>query len=269
MMRDRHKTTPPSGDAPARDGDEVDEFDPDVDLDADIAEDDAADPEEPEDGKGGQPAGFARLRRLRRKKRPPRKRLSELLDEIGADEGRIRISVSDILQLMSGRAIGALLLIFALPNALPAPPGVSGILGLPLVYLSAQMMLGRMPWLPPFIANRSMSREDYLQTVSRVTPLLARAERLLKPRLSALVRHPAERIIGAVCLLLALVLILPIPFGNMLPAFAIVLIALGVLERDGLWVLGGLLVAVGAMSIVSGVVYAAIKTTIYLMLNAF
>ncbi len=212
------------------------------------------------------PAG--RLRRLRRK-RPPRKRLSELLDEIGADETRTRISIADLVQMMSGRAIGALLLIFAFPNVLPAPPGVSGLLGLPLIYLSAQMMLGRIPWLPPFIANRSISREDFAQTVLRVTPLLARAERLLKPRLTVLVHRNAERAIGALCLMLALILILPIPLGNMLPAIAICLMALGVLERDGLWVLGGVAMAGVAVSVVAGVVYAMAKATIYLLVNAF
>ncbi len=113
------------------------------------------------------------------------------------------------------------------------PPGTSAILGLPLVYLAAQMMLGRLPWLPPFIANRSMSREDFAATISRATPIIARAEKLLKPRLSLFVRHRAERVIGALCLILAIVLLLPDPPGHMLPAFAICLLALGVLERDG------------------------------------
>jgi hypothetical protein len=229
---------------------------------------------EPEDGDDlhddTTPEGVAaRLRRFGRRPRPQRRRLSERLDEIGADETRMRISVSDLLVAMEGRATGALLLLFALPNVLPTPPGTSGILGLPLVYLSAQMMLGRLPWLPAFIANRSMSRNDFLQTISRATPLLARAEKLLKPRLSLFVKDKAQNVIGAVCLLLAAVLMLPIPFGNMLPAIAISLISLGVLERDGAWVLGGFAVAAASMVVVAGVVYAMAKATLYLLLNAF
>ncbi|MCA3449389.1 MAG: exopolysaccharide biosynthesis protein [Rhodobacter sp.] len=216
------------------------------------------------------PEGVAgRLRRFGRKPQPQRKRLSELLDEIGSDETRTRISVSDLLVAMEGRATGALLLLFALPNVLPTPPGTSGILGLPLVYLSAQMMLGRLPWLPPLIANRSMSRDDFAQTISRATPLLARAEKLLKPRLSFLVKDRAQNVIGAVCLLLAVVLMLPIPLGNMLPAVAISLISLGVLERDGAWVLGGFAVAAASMIVVAGVIYAMAKAAVFLLLNAF
>ncbi len=222
---------------------------------------------EDEDDAGGTPSTRLGLRRRRRRK--PRKRLSQILDEISADETRSRISVADLLTVMSGRAIGALLLLFALPNALPAPPGTSAILGLPLVYLSAQMMLGRLPWLPPFIANRSMSREDFAATISRATPIIARAEKLLKPRISLVVRHGAERIIGALCLVLAIVLLLPIPLGNMLPAFAICLLALGVLERDGVWVLAGVAVGGASLFLVAGVVYALIKATVYLLVNAF
>ena len=210
-----------------------------------------------------------RLRRFARKPRPQRKRLSELLDEISADETRTRISVSDLIVAMEGRATGALLLLFALPNVLPTPPGTSGILGLPLVYLSAQMMLGRLPWLPPFISNRSMSRDDFAQMISRATPLLARAEKLLKPRLSLFVKDGAQNIIGAVCLLLAVVLMLPIPLGNMLPAIAISLISLGVLERDGTWVLGGFAMATVALFVVAGVIFAMAKATVFLLVNAF
>ena len=70
-------------------------------------------------------------------------------------------------------------------------------------------------------------------------------------------------------LALAIVLALPIPLGNMLPAFAISLMALGVLERDGLWVIIGVLVGVFSLVIVSGVVWALAKALIFVIVNAF
>lgn len=210
-------------------------------------------------------AAAARFDRLRHRQRGSGRRLSEVLDQIGSDTSRERVSVADLLRDLSGRALGALLLIFALPNVLPAPPGVSGLLGLPLVYLSAQMMLGRIPWLPPFIANRSITREDFAATVQRLSPLLVRAERLLKPRLAILVHHRAERLIGLVCLMLALVLLLPIPLGNMLPALAISVLALGVMERDGLCVIGGIAIAGVALTVVAGVIYAMALAAAYVL----
>lgn len=202
---------------------------------------------------------------------PPegKKRFSQILDAIGADERRERVSVSDLMRAMDARAVAALILLFALPNVVPTPPGTSSILGLPLLYLTAQMMLGKLPWLPAIIADRSMTRSDFNSFVGRVTPLLARAERLLKPRLLFITSVTGEKIIGGLCLVLAIVLAMPIPLGNMLPALAISLMALGVLERDGLWVMIGVVVGVLSMVIVSGVVWALAKAALFLIVNAF
>ena len=204
-----------------------------------------------------------------RRGRPRRKKLSEILTEIGGDASRQVVAVDDLIALLGGRGRAGLMLLFALPNVLPAPPGLSGVLGLPLLYLSVQMMLGRVPWLPGFIGDRAMPRDRFAQLVERLGPLLARAERLLRPRWSLLVSHGAERVLGALCLVLAAVLALPIPFGNMLPAFAICLIALGILERDGVWVAVGSAVGLGALILVAGVVYALVKSAIFILVNAF
>lgn len=195
--------------------------------------------------------------------------LSQILSAIAADPVRDYIAVNDLITLLGGRGRAGLILLFALPNVLPAPPGMSGVLGLPLLYLSFQMMLGRVPWLPKFIGHRSVPRDHFALLVDTAAPWLARAERLLRPRWFWLVNQRAERVIGAFCLLLAAVLALPIPLGNMLPALAISLIALGVLERDGLWVIFGTMAGLVSLFIVGGVVYALVKSTIFLLLNAF
>lgn len=201
--------------------------------------------------------------------RARKKTLSDILTSIAEDRSRAYIAVNDLITLLGGRGRAALILIFALPNVLPAPPGVSGILGLPLVYLSFQMMLGRIPWLPRFIGERSVPRDRFAQMVERFAPWLARAERLLRPRWSWLVGHQSERLMGALCFILAIVLTLPIPFGNMLPALALCLISLGMLERDGVWVMLGALIGVSSLLLVTGVVYALVKSSIFLFLNAF
>jgi hypothetical protein len=192
-----------------------------------------------------------------------RSTLSDMLEALAADPGRERIAVGDLLAAMGDRALAALLFVFAFPNVLPTPPGTSAILGAPLVFLSAQLAFGRGPWLPALIARRSMSRADFAALVRRVDPWLARAERLLRPRLAVLAEPPMEYLIGLVCLLLALLLVLPIPLGNVLPAVAISLLSLGILERDGWWVLAGLATALSAAAVVSGVVFAMVKATLY------
>jgi hypothetical protein len=189
--------------------------------------------------------------------------LSDVLASLAQDTQRTRISIGDLLAALGDRALGALLFVFAFPNVLPTPPGTSSILGIPLVVLAAQLAFGRTPWLPGVIARRSMSHPDFVALVGRIGPWLARAERLLRPRLTALALPPMEYAVGVVCLVLALVVMLPLPLGNVLPALAISLLALGILERDGLWVLAGLVAAAASAALVSGVVYALVKAAIY------
>jgi hypothetical protein len=195
--------------------------------------------------------------------------LSAVLLALAAQTDRERISIGDLLAALGDRALGALLFIFAFPNVLPVPPGTSTLLGAPLIFLSAQLMFGRTPWLPAVVSRRSLLHPDFVVLVHRVVPWLQRAERLLRPRLTWAALPPVEYALGAVCLLLALVLVLPIPLGNMLPALAISLIALAVLERDGLWAIAGLVVAVISAVVVSGVVFALVKAGLFLLREAF
>ncbi len=169
----------------------------------------------------------------------PRPTLSRALTHLAESWTEPRISVAQILTALGDRGLIGLLLILALFNVIPNPPGTSTVLGLPMVYLSWQMMRGQMPWLPQFLAGRSFDIAQFRTLITRAMPHLNRVERLLRPRLAILSSPAAMKILGGVCLVLSIVLILPIPFGNLLPAAAIAIITLGALERDGVWILAG------------------------------
>ena len=191
-----------------------------------------------------------------------------MLCALAADTSRERITVGDLLAALGDRALGALLFVFAFPNVLPTPPGTSTVLGAPLVFLAAQLALGLNPWLPGVVARRSMSQADFAALVRRIAPWLERAERLLRPRPLGVPRVLIERGAGTVCLLLSLILVLPIPLGNMLPALALCMLALGVLEHDSAWVLAGLVTAVVAVTVVWGVVFALVKAGLFILHGA-
>jgi hypothetical protein len=195
--------------------------------------------------------------------------LSDVLQQLADDDGRERISVGDLLTALADRALGAMLFVFACPNALPALPGTSVILGAPLVLLAAQLAFKRQPWLPGFIAKRSMARADFQALVRRICPWLRRAEKMLRPRAGAWALPPMEYLVGLVCLLLAIVVLLPIPLGNMLPALAISMLALGILERDGYWIVGGLVMAAASAVLVSGVVFAGLQAVLFVAVKFF
>ncbi|WP_421694352.1 exopolysaccharide biosynthesis protein [Aestuariivirga sp.] len=190
-------------------------------------------------------------------------RLSDIIRSIDTRED---MTIGQLADSLGDRAFGALMFIFAVPNALPMPPGTSAILGLPLVILTWQVLVGRHSlWLPKLVRDRRISREMLERFVSRVTPIMARLERILKPRLGFLVTSDvAERVLGLVAFPLALILFLPIPFGNIPPAAAIACLALGLAERDGL------AVAVGyALALASTAILAAVSSALYVGVVAF
>lgn len=198
-----------------------------------------------------------------------RKPISLILLELAHDSSRPRVSIRHLFDALDDRALAALMFLFAIPNVLPVPPGVSGMLGIPLIFLAIQLTLNQVPWLPAVIADRSLARSDFQILVRKIVPWLLKAERLLRPRLLQLTSACMERLLGGLCILLAIVLALPIPLGNTLPALAISVIALGILERDGYWVVAGLGIAAGAAAFVSGVVFAMIKMAVYLVQTFF
>lgn len=170
--------------------------------------------------------------------------VSQLLELIGARSAK-KVSVADILEAFGDRAFGALMFVFAAPLVLPMPPGVSAILGAPLAFITAQWMLGRRTlWLPKAVLNRTMSMNDFRSLTGKLAPYLERIERRLRPRLTFMYNRVGDRVIGAVCFLLAIIVFLPIPFGNMLPSFAIAAFAIGGAERDGVAAIIGWVAAI-------------------------
>lgn len=149
-----------------------------------------------------------------------------------------RISVADVAATLGDRGFGLMLLLLTLPNAIPVPgPGLSAILALPAALLAAQMAVGlQQPRLPQALHRWSFPRSRLAAILAYAQPSLERLERWLRPRRPV----AGDRLVGGICVVLALVLALPIPFGNAPVAWALILIALGVIERDGLATLLGM-----------------------------
>lgn len=186
------------------------------------------------------------------------RKTSEILDQLGRNAGE-RVALGDLVSSLGERAFGLLMLIFALPNAigLGTIPGLSTVFGLPQAIFALQMIAGfQKPWLPRFLLEKSLSAEEFRSVVTKAHPHLDRAERMLKPRLTVLTSPIAERILGVVFLILATIVALPIPLGNWPPAIAMSVIALGLVEHDGLVVLIGLIIAVIAIVLALAVVGA-------------
>jgi hypothetical protein len=192
--------------------------------------------------------------------------LSQLLAEIVAEDGPDRLSFTQLAAQLDNRAWGGLLFIFAAINVLPLPPGTSVFFAIPLLLVSAQMIVGRAsPWFPARLDRRGVTKNELQRLISKIHWLEARVERIFKPRLSKLTGPTAARVTGVVCFLLGIVAAIPIPLFHVAPAAAIVLFGLALIYRDGALaivaaVAAVLSIAVDALLIGSGLValsYAA------------
>lgn len=161
---------------------------------------------------------------------PLSQRLKQIIDESDAE----RLSFTDLAAKLQSRAWGGLLFIFAAINVLPLPPGTSVFFAIPLMIVSAQMVLGRSsPWFPARIDRRGVRKIELQRLIAKIQGVEARIERVLKPRLASLTGPAATRVIGLICFLLALLAAIPIPLFHMAPAAAILIYGLALVYRDG------------------------------------
>ena len=160
--------------------------------------------------------------------------LSERLSRIVEGHGPERLTFSELAAQLHSRAWGGLLLIFAAINVLPLPPGTSVFFAIPLLIVSAQMVVGRTsPWFPARIDRRGVTKKLLRRLIDKIRWLEVRVDRIFKPRLPGLTGPAASRVVGLICFFLALLAAIPIPLFHVAPAAAIMLFGLGLIYRDG------------------------------------
>ncbi len=178
---------------------------------------------------------------------------STVLELLVAQQTGDRITIGALIRAMEHRSVGALLLILALPMVIPIPaPGISVPFGFFLMLVSTELMFARgRIWLPPRLAARSVSRAQFVRFASHAVPALLRVEQFAQPRMSWLAGGWGIRIVGTACLILATIIALPIPMGHFMPGSVICLLALGLIESDGLLIAIGLVVAAFVLGIIA------------------
>lgn len=154
-----------------------------------------------------------------------------------------RVTLTNILELAGERTFGFLLVLLALPSALPIPaPGYSAPFGLVIILVSAQMILGlHRPWFPGKVRSSSLSRRQAQGLLKAGLPWLQRLETLSKPRLSFISNTQVGRIlIGLVIILMGIFMMIPIPGTNTVPAMIVFILGFSLIEEDGFISLVGL-----------------------------
>ena len=185
--------------------------------------------------KTGFPAGTSR--------RPPR--LSEEIDVLIRVFAERSVTLLQVINLLRGRAYTLLLIFLALPFCTPIPlPGLSTPFGLVIAVVGFRLALRQEPWLPRRLLNTKVPPRFFSRLLSAARRLIRGLEFILRPRWGwlfdvKLLHHGYGAIICAAGLLLLIPL--PLPLSNGLPALTVVLIACGLLERDGYCLVAGML----------------------------
>lgn len=169
-----------------------------------------------------------------------------------------RITIGAIVDVLAERGFGLLILLLTLPTCLPiAPPGLSAIAGFPIALIALQMVAGLpRPWLPKRVLDKSLDIEDLRRVVKGGLPVIHRIEKVLKPRLQALTGSAQERLVAILIALLGVLLASPIPFTNIPLSFAILFLALGLIEQDGL------MTAIGIAGGIAAILFLGYMTSV-------
>ena len=174
---------------------------------------------------------------------------SQLLGELAADIDDAPQTVGAFVDWLSDRGVGFLLLILSLPMCIPNIPGISTLFGALLIAPSLQMVF-RLDhvWLPQFIRKWQLNPQVLRGSLRACSAFLSRVEVLSRPRLHVLTGRLALTLFGLQALIMALVLIIPMPGANLLPGIAGVLLGLGILQKDGLFMLASVPFAVASVA---------------------
>jgi hypothetical protein len=165
---------------------------------------------------------------------------SDVLEGLGQGDSA-KLSLREMVEAFGERGFGALLLLLALMALFPWPPGGKAVFSVPIILIAAELALQRdRVWLPRWLLKLSVSRDAYRSAARSILPRLRKVERLTRPRWPALTGEIADVVVGVICILLALMMALPVPFGDALPGLTLALFALAVIQRDGVFVIAGL-----------------------------
>ena len=162
------------------------------------------------------------------------------------------VTVRELLNMVGEQGLLLALMFLTLPFLLPISiPGVSTVFGLVAIFISLGVTFNRVPWLPDRLLDRPLDATKLSQAIEKGADRFGRVDRISHPRLQGLTQNAAmNRLAGLGLLLGAVLLIFPlglVPFSNTLPAWAMLLLAAGLVQRDGVLILLGYLFLLGTI----------------------
>jgi hypothetical protein len=197
----------------------------------------------------------------------PRK-LSEELAMILREFEVETVTLREVLGLLHGRGYVLLIMLLALPFCTPIPlPGLSTPFGLIITIIGARLALGAKPWLPARLLDTRLPPNVFAKVFAWTRKIILAFERLLRPRMLWVTSTPRRKQLHGVPVVicaLMLLLPLPVPFSNVVPAWGIMLLAGGLLERDGAFIIAGYIASVITIAFFAAIGIFGVETVDFL-----
>lgn len=167
--------------------------------------------------------------------------LARILDELTGED----VPIDYVVRQLRRRSFGGLFILLAMLGLLP---GISFFAGFAMLVPAIQMSLGfRAPVFPRFIRERRIRVGALKALGNRMIPWLKKVEYYVRPRWFVLTQPPIVTVIGILTIGLAIVVMLPLPFSNLPAGVALASLSIGLLERDGVIISLGLVLAAAAL----------------------
>ncbi|WP_342272314.1 exopolysaccharide biosynthesis protein [Candidatus Tisiphia endosymbiont of Parasteatoda lunata] len=197
--------------------------------------------------------------------------VSSVFYKLGQKEKKEKTRISELLVDFHENGLLLTILFFAIPVAipLPYPPGFTTIVGIPLMILSMQMLLGfRQVSLPSKINNYQISNDILINISDKIVPKIKFVEKYIRPRFSFAASIYCEQFIGLISLICSIAISIPLPLTNAVPALGITIMALGLLNRDGLTIVLGFITSIFGL-IIAFIAISASWISIKYLFNLF
>jgi hypothetical protein len=192
---------------------------------------------------------------------PTDKTLLQTIESLAERAPEDGFSLRAIFDQLDESAFGAGLFLLALPCCIPFLYGVPQVVSLPMMALAAQMAMGReQPWMPDKLGNRKIDRKGLTQMAAGGRKWLGWIERIVRPRFTMITGKRSERVIGLFLCVFCASILVPLPMTNTVPGFAVAIASFGLMQKDGLMVIAGLVIGTAWVSgLIGAVMFGAVS----------
>ena len=193
----------------------------------------------------------------------PTRSLSQTLLEVRESIRGEQVTLGHLLELIGEQGLLLFVMLLMVPFLLPVSiPGVSTVFSLVVILVGVGVVLNRMPWLPVRLLEHSIAVESLLPAMDKGVSLMRRIDKVIQPRLLALTHGATlNRVNGVMIVVAGTLLLFPlgfVPFSNTFPGVAVLLLAAGMVQRDGVFVLLGYLMVLATLVYFGALAYAVL-----------